>query len=654
LASKTITQSQDILAGGRYLSGDEAIRVFAAGHGLEGPYLLTVRWPGGDESSLEVQPNHRVEVVQPAGGGAPARPSEPSTMGGSTEPPLFADATATLGFRHVAAPFDESALQPLLPRRLSTLGPPLAWWDANDDGWEDLVVGGGKLGGLMIYTNQAGKSFVLAGVAPVFPGDPTALLAWATGQGQQRLLVAMSNYELPRGEPSEIQAFDSAALSAPRRWSAGLAATGPLAVADVDGDGDLDLFVGGRSMPGRYPEPAPSMIWTNEGDRLKPSDTWSDALRTLGLVTGAVFADFDADGAADLAVSTEWGTLRVFRNHQQALEEVTAPWGFSDTPGLWQCLAVGDFDEDGRLDLAAGNWGLNSAYALTGPGPQRLYYGDWDQDGRVEVIEAWRQVDRWMPLLDRRRLAAGLPEVQHRFPTHAAYAAASLEDILSAKTATTRWVEATSFESVILLNRGNRWERRPLPQAAQLSPSMGIAVGDLDGDGHEDLLLAQNFFGGAADWTREDAGQGLWLRGDGKGGFIPADSRVSGVRIDGEQRAVVLADLNHDGRTDLAMSQHDGPTRLFLNQGARPGLRVTVRGPTANPAAIGTQLRLVYDRERLGPARAVLAGSGPKGCATLVLGMDGLATGLQVRWPDGKLEILPLSPGTAEITIAWK
>lgn len=655
LASKSITQSQDMIAGGRYLSSDEAVRVFAAGDSLEGPFTLTIRWPGGSETSLPVESNHAYDVVAP--GASRDSGSRPKPLPGRTnEAPFFADATRALGHRHLTGVLDETLLQPLLPRRLGSLGPSVSWWDANGDGWEDLMVSGGRSGVLAVFTNHLGISFALMATSAPSASDQTSVLGWTSGNGQRRWLVALSNYGLNRGEPSEIQAFDPAAWSTPRRWSAGLAATGPMATADMDGDGDLDLFVGGRSMPGRFPEPAPSMVWLNDGEILKPSESWSRALAAVGLVTGVALADLDADGKCDLVIATEWGPLKVFRNLGHGWEDVTARWGFAESTGLWQCVAVGDFDEDGRPDLAAGNWGRNSAYDLVGTTPCRLYFGDWDDDGRVEVVEAWRDGDHWLPWLDRKHLSAGMPDLQQRFPTHQAYAATTVDDLLGTRRASVKWLEVVQRESAVLLNRGDRWERVPLPQAAQLSPAMDMAVGDLDGDGHEDLFLAQNFFGGATELTRDDAGQGLWLRGDGKGGFSPVDSVTSGIRLDGEQRGVALADVNQDRRLDLAVGQVGGPTKLFVNQRARPGLRVILKGPPVNPEGVGAQLRVVYADARRGPVRLVSAGSGSgcQGGSTQVLGLNGTSTGVEVRWPDGRMETQALSENQLETTIARK
>src|SRR5436309_10309016 len=242
------------------------------------------------------------------------------------------------------------------------------------------------------------------------------------------------------------------------------------------------------------------------------------------------------------------------------------------------------------------------------------------------------------------------------FPTHQAFAKATVKEILGPRYEKAGSVEATELESGVFLNRGSHFDWVPLPREAQLAPVFSINVGDFDGDGIEDLFLSQNFFGTASDLSRDDAGRGLWLRGSGRGTFTAVDASVSGVKINGEQRGAALADFDHDGRVDLAVSQNNGPTKLYVNQRAKRGLRVALRGPPGNPGAIGAQMRVQYASGRAGPCRSVQAGSGywSQDGAAQVLGCAETPVALWIRWPGGKEQIVRLEDNQWDVRVDFE
>ena len=304
--------------------------------------------------------------------------------------PFFTDATALLGHVHQDAAFDDWSRQPLLPRRLSRLGPGVSWYDLNGDGWEDLIVSSGRGGKLAMWTNDHGTTFhPIPGAGPA-AADQGAVVSWPDGRGSEYVLVAVSNDELAPEQPAEITAYRPGQLTAPLHWPAGMASPGPMALADIDGDGDLDLFIGGRFRPGRYPEPVSSAIWVNEQGALRFNPDLSAPFQAMGMVSGATFADLDGDGWPDLALAMDWGPVRIFHNEHGRFREMTASLGLSRCTGCWTSIVAGDFDGDGQLDLAVGNWGRNTSYELTRPGPWRLFYGDWNEDGVTDIVDAWR------------------------------------------------------------------------------------------------------------------------------------------------------------------------------------------------------------------------------------------------------------------------
>jgi len=570
--------------------------------------------------------------------------------------PWFEDVSSLIGHTHAEDAFDDWARQPLLPRRLSRLGPGISWQDLDEDGWEDLLVTAGRGGRLAVYRNDQGRGFQKLEGAPIASGDQGAVVIWPDGQGRRSVLIATSNYESGPEAESEITAYSATNLTTHHRLPAGLASPGPLATADVDGDGDLDLFVGGRFQPGRYPEPVSSAIWINEHGKLVPSSPLSKPFQSIGLISGATFADLDGDNLPDLALAMEWGPVRVFRNQHGHFVEVTAEWGFSRLSGWWTSVVAGDFDGDGQMDLACGNWGRNTVYELHQPTTFRLFHGDWLGNGTVQMIESWQSGTNQFPVHDRTWLTRGLPQLAIQFPTHEAFGRATMRDLLGPAYDNATALEATELSSMVFLNRGRPFKAVPLPREAQLAPIFSVNAADVDGDGIEDLFCSQNFFGSASDISRDDSGRGLWLRGNGSGTFVSVDASVSGIKVMGEQRGAALADFNHDRRVDLAVAQNNAATKLYVNRTAKQGLHVVLRGPRSNPDAIGAQIRVVYAGDRRGPARVIQAGSGywSQDGSAQVLGLQESPVALWIRWPGGKQQSIPISDLEATVRVAFE
>jgi hypothetical protein len=650
LVGGAVTQSQEMICAGRYLSGDQAMRVFAAeansGKGLR----IEVKWRNGEQTVVSnVQPNHVYQIHQ-----AGAKPRVASAAEARIEP-FFKDVSTQLGHIHREREFDESVRQPLLPRHLGKLGPGLSWFDLDGDGWEDLIVPAGHGGKLSAYMNEKGRGFRRFESSASVPADQGSVVGWADGQGNKSLLVALSNYEMAPGQASEISIISRTNLRRVGALPFATATPGPLALADVDGDGDLDLFAGGRVRPDRYPEPCSAALWINDNGQMRASDSPGQQFPSIGMVSGATFADLDGDGWQDLVLAQEWGPIRIYLNRRGKFEEMTSQWGLAGTTGFWNSIAVGDFDGDGWIDLAAGNWGRNTEYELYQPTSLRIFYDDSNTGGALDFVEAWRKGDSWFPVRDRNSMSALLTNLSHRFPTHQEYGAATVAELMGEHFQKAKFVEAAQLGSMIFLNRRGRFEAQLLPREAQLAPAFSINVGDFDADGVEDLFLSQNFFGSASDINRDDNGRGLWLRGKGDGTFAPIDSTISGVNIFGEQRGAALADFNHDGRVDLAVSQNNAATKLFLNQHAKRGLRVTLNGPPANPDAIGAQLRLIYPGGRKGPCRTVQAGSGywSQDAAVQVLGLSESPVSLWIRWPGGDEQFVSLEKNSGEVIVSF-
>jgi hypothetical protein len=272
----------------------------------------------------------------------------------------------------------------------------------------------------------------------------------------------------------------------------------------------------------------------------------------------------------------------------------------------------------------------------------------------VNLIQAYHDIGlkKVVPEEGLDFMSRGIPFIRERYPTHRAYAEASVEDILGEKMKRAKELQVTTLESIIFLNRGDHFEARALPAEAQLAPGFAVCVGDYDGDGNEDVFLSQNFFAVVLDNSRCDTGRGLWLKGDGQGGLSAVSGQESGIKVYGEQRGAALCDYDGDGRIDLVVTQNGAETKLYHNVSARPGLRVRLKGPAGNPQAVGAQLRLSFGR-RQGPLREIHAGSGywSQDSAVQVLGTPEPPTQIWIRWPGGQATTNSLPEMAREISI---
>jgi hypothetical protein len=306
------------------------------------------------------------------------------------------------------------------------------------------------------------------------------------------------------------------------------------------------------------------------------------------------------------------------------------------------------------VDLIAGNWGRNvfpgsNVHQL----PLRCHFGDLDGMGGSDIVESYIGPDgSELPVRKYPSVSQAMPSIKDRFPTHGAYGSATLAALYGEALRTNSVVMAQDLSSRVFLNRGDHFESRTLPLEAQVSPVFGIAVADFDGDGFDDAFLGQNFFPVHSEIARQDAGVGVLLKGDGTGGFSALPVGASGVSVYGEARGAAVADFDRDGRMDLAVAQNGAALRLFRNQGARPGLRVSLEGGPANPSGAGAQVRL-WAGDKPGPVRVLHLGGGYWSCPSPVVipGCPSTPTQVEVRWPGGRTTRADLPAGARWVRI---
>lgn len=639
---KVAAQSQEVISGGRYMSSDDAVRTFAASASA---MKIEVTWRSGKRSVVEGVRSNRIYEIAESG----ATDLTGGNRGNRDEKPLFADATSLINHKHVEETFNDFANQPLLPYRLSQLGPGVAWCDLNGDHWEDLVIGSGKGGTLAAFVNNGKGGFRKYEDAhqPVTRDQTTVLGA------TDAVTAGLANYEDGLAVGAAVRKYGITVKAVADLVPAQAASIGPIAMADIDKNGDLDLFVGGRLMPGAYPQPASSLIYRWSGSGWVADVENNRRLEKIGMVSGAVFSDLDGDDDADLVLACHWGPLRIYRNAKGQFTEATSELGLERWSGWWNGVTTADFDNDGRLDIVASNWGRNTRYESFGH--VTVFYGDVDGNETVEAIEAYHDArGRVLPLQPFHLVGSALPLLRERIGTFDRYAKSTVAEIYGEEFKALKELKVNTLDSMVFLNRGTHFEGKALPVEAQWSPGFAVCAADFDGDGNEDVFMSQNLFCAHPETSRYDAGRGQLLKGDGRGGFRAVPGQESGITVYGEQRGAAVADYDHDGRVDLVVTQNAAETRLFRNAAGKPGLRVRLEGPAGNPDGIGAVVR-VGTAQRLGPAREVHAGSGywSQDSAVQVMHFEETPTQVIVRWPGGAVATNGIAAGAREVIVRF-
>ena len=532
---------------------------------------LSVRWPNGSTQHFENLEAGNLYTITEAG----AADSVPESIG----KPMFTASEKLNHAIHRERDFDDFALQPLLPNKLSQLGPCLAVGDVNGDGRDDLFLGGAAGQPGAIYLNHQARGFGPGINAPFAPDleceDLGAAFLDADGDGDLDLYVVSGGNEAPVG--SELLrdrlylgdgrgVFEKAAGDRlPDLRDSG----GSVATCDFDHDGDVDLFVGGRIIPGQYPLSPISRLLINNGSGTFTDETSTVApgLEQSGMVTGAVWADVNGDGTEDLTLCSEWGSLVTWVNDQGTLTKHSSP-GAEPLTGWWMSLSSGDIDNDGDVDFVATNFGLNTKYHASSEKPALLYYGQFGESPEMRLIEAEFENDILFPVRGKSCSTAAIPDLAQRFPSFDKFAGAALEEIYpSDRLENAHRFEANVLESGIFLNDGSgNFEFGPLPRIAQIAPSFGSALFDANADGNLDAYLAQNFFTPQLETGKMAGGLSQLLLGDGKGGFTPVTAKESGLIVPGDAKAVVITDVNVDGSPDIVVGINNGAVLTFENR----------------------------------------------------------------------------------------
>lgn len=518
---------------------------------------MNVAWPDGRYQRLTQVAIDREVVVRQADarGQRPPVPVRHPTF-------ALADATRAIAFKQSSESRIDYSVQPLLPYMLSRHGPPIAVADVNGDGLDDVFIGGtpGQPGKL--FLQQKDGSFVESSAGQPWDADKAyedwaAVFFDANGDDLPDLYVASGGYQLVPDSPLlqdrlYINQGGGRFKRDPRALPPMLASKGVVRVGDFNGDGKPDLFVGGRLTPLTYPYPTRSYLLRNDGGHFTDvtEQVAPELIRPGGMITDAVWTDFDGDGRLDLVTAGEWMPIQFFHNDGKRFTDVTAKTGLGPMRGWWFSLAVGDFDHDGRPDLVAGNLGLNYTYTTSKDSAFGVYAGDFTSGRRTDVVLTKVMNGTEYPMGGYSPLGREIYTLGLEFPTYGSFADASIRQLFTpTQLKEALHYQADTFASMYLHNEGGgRFTATALPILAQIAPIKSMLVHDVDGDGNLDLIIAGNLYDAEPNTPRADAGNGLWLRGDGKGHLRPVSTRESGF----------LAPLNVAGlaliRTPAGMS----------------------------------------------------------------------------------------------------
>ncbi len=461
-----------------------------------------------------------------------------------TKPMEDITAKVDLKYKHEENPMQEFNVEPLMPHLLTTEGPALAVADINHDGLEDVFIGSSKNKKNAIFIQQPNGKFIKSQQ----PGlekdsmneDIGACFADVNHDGNIDLIIASGGDEpgnnlflAPRVYLNDGKghffksenAFDSLFVNA-----------SSVAADDFTGDGNVDLFIGGRSVPGKYGEIPHSYLLQNDGKGHFKDVTqkYAEGLSNIGMVTSAIWFDIDHDGDKDLILTLEWGGVVAFINDHGILHKKI----LCDKKGWWNFVLPVDVNNDGKIDLIAGNLGLNSPLKATASEPVRMYYNDFDNNGTSEQVMTYYVGGKEIPFATMKDLEKQIPSIKNRFPTAIDFAKATPEELFTKeKLASSDKFTADYFANSILINKGNlNFDVEPMPWQAQLSCYKTAAIIDANGDSLPDILLAGNYYGNSVQLGRNDADFGTILLNKGNGKFEAGS--INGLQIKGQVRYI--------------------------------------------------------------------------------------------------------------------
>ncbi|WP_416837108.1 VCBS repeat-containing protein [Flavobacterium sp. ZT3R17] len=505
---------------------------------------IAVYWPNG---KLETLKNNTVNQTIHVTYTNPNRIYSASTSTST----VFSLADVSVPYRHTEEETNDFKTQPLMTNMLSYSGPHIAKADVNKDGLEDIFIGGAKNQAGQLLLQQQNGSFIRS-PQKAFEGDSLsedvdALFFDADMDGDMDLYVVSGGYAFDENDAAlqdriyinDNGTFVKSQGALPIETSNGSC----VKLADVDGDGDPDLFIGGRVISGKYPETPESFLLLNDGKGkfTNAIATVAPGLQRLGMITDAMWMDVNKDGKPDLVVCGEWMKISCFENKNGQLVDATQKYFPTALSGWWNRLASADLDGDGDLDLVAANWGTNSQIKVSNTEPATLYYGDFDKNGSMDPFLCQYIQGKSFPVASRDELTDQMVSLRQRFPTYDSYSEATINEVLSPEQLQlAKVLKADSFETSWFENKNGTFIPHSLPMQANYAPVYAIAIADYNHDGKNDILLGGNIEKTRIKIGKIDANYGVLLTGDRKGNFTYMPQLSSGLNVKGCVKDIIF------------------------------------------------------------------------------------------------------------------
>jgi hypothetical protein len=558
-----VTQFQEMYLTRGIFSSQEPLIHFGLGSASTVD-LCQVRWPDGKVSELhDVKANQRLQVSQSEANGIWTSPSASS---------LFQPYNNSgIDFVHSDTEFDDFNVRFLQPWRLTDLGPALSAADVNKDGLDDFFVGSGFNYPAALYIQQGDGTFHKSSEISIETDqryeDHGSVFFDFDKDGDEDLLVVSGGAEATTDVAWQARLYQNDGRGTftpvsngvlPEIRTLGMRA----AVHDMDGDGDMDVVIGGRMDPAKYPLSPKSIVLKNENGRFVDATAeWGGDFTACGMIADLTWADLNGDGTSELVAAGEWTRIQVFALKGGKLTDVTADFGLEKSSGLWNKIAVNDLDGDGDLDIVSGNFGLNSSMVTSEEEPFSCFASDIDGNGSIDPILAYYEEGILYPFRHRDILIKQVPKLKKKYVYYKTFGLAILEDLYEpGQLDTTLRLTAEILNTCWWENKNGQFVRHDFPPQAQVSPVQGIAVYDFNGDGKKDVFLVGNKYHVEVETGRADAGIGCLLAGNGKGGFDWVPNTVSGLWAQKEARDVlvlkgpdgpVVVVGNHNNRLDV-------------------------------------------------------------------------------------------------------